>query len=80
MLVGVVYLLNNVAAMVTPLELQAILGHLAWFALVTRPVFSCLHEMYEETKRVGTSKARLRGERLIELTLFVALLFSLMPT
>ena len=37
-LVGLMYLLSNAAAAITPLELQAILGHLAWFALLARPV------------------------------------------
>ena len=73
-LVGLVYLLSNATATVTPLELQAILGHLAWFALLARPVLSCLHEVYGETRRLDTIKARLSGKRLIELTLFAAFL------
>lgn len=73
-IVGLVLLLNNASILLTPLELQAILGHLAWFALLSRPVFSCLHEAYAEARRVDTTKARLHGESLIELTLFVMLL------
>jgi hypothetical protein len=73
-LVGLVHLLINSSIETTPLELQTILGHLAWFALLTRPVFSSLHEVYADARRDGSSKSRLRGECLAELTLFLMLL------
>ena len=71
---GLVFLLRDPSHMLSALELQAVLGHLAWFALLTRPVFSTLHDVYAEARRDDTSKAPLRGESLAELTLFVMLL------
>lgn len=38
-LVGLVALLRDTSRCVTPLELQALLRHLAWFALLSRPTF-----------------------------------------
>ena len=35
------------APLVSSLELGAILGNLAWFALMTRATFACFHEAYK---------------------------------
>ena len=72
--VGLVFLLGNPSVKLTGLELQAVLGHLAWFALLTRPVFSCLHEVYVEAREQLNGKSRPRNESLIELALFTMLL------
>ena len=35
------------APCLSSLELGAILGHLSWFALMSRPTFACFHEVYK---------------------------------
>ena len=73
-LVGLVFLLSDPSIMLTGLELQAVLGHLAWFALLTRPVFSCLHEVYAEAREQLAGKSRPGDQCLVELALFTMLL------
>ena len=56
------------------LEVAAALGHLAWFALLSRPTFSGLHCVYEDARDNSTTRAALRAESAIELSLFLMLL------
>lgn len=73
-LVGIVALLYDSSISLSVVELQALLGHIAWFALLARPVFSCLHEVYVDARQSTTAKFRPRDESLVELTLLLMLL------
>ena len=65
---------SSAANSLSALHLQNILGHLAWFALLTRPVFSCLYTAYD-VARDGTSLPLvLPTESIAELLLFGMLL------
>ena len=72
--VGVSCLAAHPDQLVTVEELQAILGHLAWIALLARPSFSCLHDVYTDAR--GTSADAFRPGRtsIAELRLFVMLM------
>ena len=36
--------------------MQTIVGHLAWFALLSRPLFSCLHSAYDFQRQDGVER------------------------
>ena len=46
-LVGLAAFFEDSQRELSALEMQTLLGHLAWFALLTRPLFSCLHKVYD---------------------------------
>ena len=60
--VSMVFLLSHLSVGISPLELQAVLSHLAWFALLSRPTCLCLHFHYEDARDDNTTTAPLRAE------------------
>ena len=44
---GLTHFVSTAVRAISPEELQTILGHIAWFALLARPIFSCMHRTYE---------------------------------
>ena len=54
-------------------EMAAILGTCSWFAALSRPVFSCFHQVYEFSRERGTGRAAVPASVRAELCLFVAL-------
>ena len=73
-LVGIVFMLRDSSVLLSPLDLQTVLGHFAWFALLARPIFSTLHEVYADARRIDTTSTRPRDECLAELLLFMMLM------
>ena len=55
-------------------DLQALLGHLAWFALLARGVFSCLHVVYDDARGDAADLISLSSASFGELLLFTMLL------
>ena len=67
-------MLHDSSVLLSPLQLQTVLGHLAWFALLARPIFSTLHEAYADARRDDATPARPRDACLAELLLFMMLM------
>ena len=71
---GLADFLVRPAREISPLEMQTVLGHLAWFALLSRPVFSCLHKVYDFSRALTTDRIELDRDIASELALFFCLL------
>ena len=73
-LVGLAHFCSRERPSCTTLQLQALLGHLAWFALLTRPVFSCLHSAYDVARAEGDTARHIPADTIAELIMFGSLL------
>ena len=72
--VGLIHFCGQAAHSCTVQQLQALLGHLAWFALLARPVFSCLHTVYDRANCEESGRIDLLPDNVAEFFLFVSLL------
>jgi len=70
---GIVFLLTS-DGQLTSDQLAALDGHLAWMALLNRPVFSALHAAYRFSRAGATEPMPLPDDVKAELWLFAALL------
>ena len=58
LLVGVAHLLITDAHLISPDGLAALLGDMSWFARLSRPTYSCFHDVYEFTCSPGSAVAQ----------------------
>ena len=59
--------------MISQHDLQAVVGHLTWFALLNRHTFAAFDQIYEATRALGESRAHAWPNVFGEVALFVAL-------
>ena len=71
---GLVHFIARTSHGISAEELQTILGHIAWFALLSRPIFSCMHRVYELARSESVARETLDGTALAEFVLVTAML------
>ena len=67
---GLAWFVSGNAPAMSALEMQTILGHLAWFALLSRPLFSCLHSVYDFARNDDLGRSEVPSNLVAELALF----------
>ena len=77
-LIGLTCVLDRSATAASILHMQTILGHLAWFALLARHTFSCLHSVYDFARGEGDDLWQVPHKVIADLALFAWLLVCLL--
>ena len=72
-LCGITWFLRGDDMLLSVLEMQTFLGHIAWIALLCRPVFSCLHVVYDFARQDDIDRTALPKNLVGELALFASL-------